>query len=121
MTKKKTVKKKVTKPVKVVIEEPVVDQGEFKLKEESVVPEPTLLPSEPEVQPVVNPNDPTLSNVAEGFKRPSLTNIIPAYTKKQFEELIEGYWKRFPDMEEKNPVKFEAKSRELERKLKELK
>lgn len=124
MTKKKKVtkvKKTVKKPLKVVIEEPVVDQGKFELKRELPIEEPTLLPADPTPEPTVNPNDPVDTHITEGYKRPSITNVHEVHTKKQFESLVDAYWKNNPDMKEKNPAKYHRKKSELERKLKELK
>jgi len=115
--KRKVSKKKVKKVVVETRPEQLEDQGEFKLKEENVVPEPTPLPKDPEVKPTINPNDPVDTHVSEGYKRPSITNVNHVFTKEQFETLIDAYWKNFPDMKAKNPAKYHAKKSELAKKL----
>jgi len=121
MTKKTKKVAKKAKVLKVEIVEPVVKDGVFTLKKEPEVVEPVLLPSEPNPEPVVSPNEPKIEGIDEGYKRPSITNVKSVYTKKQFEALIKGYWERFPDMEAKNPAKYEAKKSELAKKLADIK
>ena len=119
--KQKKVRKVTSKKIIETRPEQLEDQGEFKLKKENVVPEPTPLPKDPEVKSVINPNDPVDTHITEGYKRPSITNVNHVYTKAQFKALVDAYWENFPDMKEKNPTKYEAKKSELDRKLAEYK
>lgn len=55
-----------------------------------------------------------VSSTIAGFKKPSITIKVPIYTKESFKQLIEAYKKS-------NPVKYEVKKAELEKKLNILK
>ena len=109
---KKTVKKQ--KVLKVQIEEPKIEIAPDTYKQDPVSVEPVLLPSDPTPEPVFNPNEPEMVGIDTGFKRPSITDVRPAYTKKQYEALMDAYKKE-------NPAKYEAKKSELEAKLAKLK
>ena len=67
----------------------------------------------PVVEAVIEPKLP-LVPIEQGLKRPSITDLKAAHTKKSYLELIEAY-------KIQNPAKYEAKKSELERKLKEIK
>lgn len=126
MTKtKKAVKKTSKKVLKVQIEEPVVEIApETYKKDPTEQPEPTLLPSDPTPEPVVNPNDPKMEGIDTGFKRPSITNVKPAYTYEQYKELVKGYKEQSEERLKKNPSfreKYDLKMSEMEAKLKALK
>ena len=122
MIKRKTTKKvgkvkavKKEKLLKVQIEQPEVEIAPETYKKKPIEPvEPTLLPAEPSPEPVVNPNEPQMVGIDTGFKKPSITNVKPAYTKKQYEALIAAYKKQ-------NPAKYKLKKSELDKKLKEKK
>lgn len=109
--KKKTKKEKVAK---VEIVQPTVEIAPETHKTEPVIKEPTLLPDTPAPKPIVNPNEPKMVGEDEGFKRPSIATVIPAYTAKQYKALIEAYKKQ-------NPAKYEKKRSELEAKMRRLK
>lgn len=116
---KKTVKKQ--KVLKVQIEEPKIEIAPDTYKQDPVSVEPVLLPSDPTPEPVFNPNEPEMVGIDTGFKRPSITNTKPAYTKKQFKVLIENWLKENESLKESNPAKYEAKKSELETKLAKIK
>ena len=107
-TKKKAVKKE--KIVKVQIEDPIVEAVPETFKVEPKVEKSTPVPKKPEVKPKVDPNNPELVGVKEGLKRPSITDLKPAHTKKQYQALIDAY-KIY------NPKKYEQKKSELAAKL----
>ena len=69
--------------------------------------------AKPVVEEKVEPKMP-LVPIEQGLKRPSITDLRAAHTKKSYLELIEAY-------KIQNPTKYEAKKSELERKLKEAK
>jgi len=108
----KKIKKTVKKTVKIVQPDPIVAPDTY--KQDPVSVEPVLLPSDPTPEPVFNPNEPEMVGIDTGFKRPSITDVRPAYTKKQYEALMDAYKKE-------NPAKYEAKKSELEAKLAKLK
>jgi len=116
MTKKQTTKKvgKKAKVLKVQITEPVIDPGTFIYKTPPIEPTPPPAPPKPAPAPPVNPNEPVMVHITEGFKRPSITNVLPAYTYEQYERLIENY-------KRENPAKYELKRSELDAKLEALK
>ena len=117
MTKKKTTKKAVKKEkvVKVQIEQPKVEVAPETYKQDPAkVEKPVELPKDPEVKPVVNPNDPKIEGIDTGFKKPSIANTKFAYTKKQYQKLMDAY-------KEQNPDKYKLKEAELQAKLRRLK
>lgn len=121
MTKKtkKAVKVKGTKKIlKVEIVQPEIEIAPTTYKQDPAErPEPTLLPSEPTPESMVNPNDPKIVGIDTGFKRPSITNTKYTYTAKQYKELMENWLKENSDLQEKNPAKYKAKKSELESKM----
>ena len=111
----KKTKKAVKKTLKVEIVEPEVEVAPETYKQDPAErPEPTLLPSDPTPEPEVNPNEPKRVGIEEGFKRPSIVSVRPAYTKKQYQALMDAY-------KEQNPAKYQIKKSELESKLSKLK
>ena len=117
MTKKKITKKAVKKEkvVKVQVEQPKIEVAPETYKQDKAKIEVSKeLPKDPEKKPVINPTDPKLVGIDDGFKKPSITNLEPAYTYKQYKSLMEAY-------EKQNPKKYRLKKSELETKLRRLK
>ena len=107
-------KKKAVKVMKVQIEEPVVEAAPETFKIEPKVEEPTPVEKPKVEEPKVDPNLPELVGISEGLKRPSITDLVPAHTRKQYKALIEAY-------KISNPAKYEGKKVELAAKLKRCK
>jgi len=113
---KKTKKAKAPKKekiVKVQIEEPIAKASPETFKVEPKVEKQTEIPKAPVIKPKIDPNNPRLERISEGFKRPSITDLRPAHTKKQFQAVIDAY-------KIQNPVKYEQKRVALEAQLKAL-
>lgn len=118
---KKQLQEKTVKELREIASDIESINGEWEMKKENLVE--AIVAAQPkkeeskepkkEAKPGEQSLEPKKVGTEAGYKNPSITDLRFAYTKKQYQKLIEAY-------KEQNPEKYKMKKEGLERKLNSL-